>query len=266
MDLRHLTQYLGLPTLILVSWYLLGRLDLLPVGIVPKLENVIRAWYVWIFGSANAKPLDAYNGTWAWTVIYSLERVSRGYLIGLCVGVPLGILTGWSSLAARVLDPTIQSLRPIPITAWIPFAIALFGIRDSNAIFLVSLSAFFPIFINSAYGARDIDKNLIRAARMMGADNWQLLRRVILPNALPAILTGMRLGIGYGWTVLVVAEMVSVKAGVGYVLWDAYYLAKMDIVVADMITIGLLGFLSDRLVILLQAYVLKWKSFHTEGA
>jgi NitT/TauT family transport system permease protein len=259
-----LVQYLLLPASFLALWYVCGRIGLLPPGIIPRLDAVLRGWWFWIVGNPAAKMMDAYSGSWLPTVLYSSQRVIEGYAIGLCVGAPLGIIVGWSHLAARLVDPSVQAIRPIPITAWIPFAIAWFGIEDANAIFLVSLSAFFPIFINSTHGARDINKNLVRAARMMGASDRQLLLRVILPNALPAVFTGMRLGIGYSWTVLVVAEMISVKAGVGYVLWDAYYIARMEIVVADMITVGLLGFLSDRIIVLVQSRLLHWKQFHSE--
>jgi NitT/TauT family transport system permease protein len=256
---KRLIQYVLLPALFFLLWDILGRLGALPAGIIPRPEAVIGQWYYWIFGNPHPKLIDSYSGTWVDTVIYSLERVLQGYFIGLAVGAPLGILVGWSATMARVIDPSVQAIRPIPITAWIPFAIVWFGIGNANAIFLVSLSAFFPIFVNSAHGARDINDNLVRAARMMGANDLQLLVRVILPNALPAVFTGMRLGVGYSWTVLVVAEMISVKAGVGYVLWDAYYIARMEIVVADMITVGLLGFLSDRAIVAVQSRVLAWK-------
>lgn len=264
VTLGQIWQYALIPLAFLLLWYVLGQTRMLPAGIIPRPENVAREWWYWIVGNPAAKMMDAYSGTWAATIYYSLGRVAKGYMLGLAIGAPLGILIGWSSLIARIVDPSVQAIRPIPITAWIPFAIAWFGIEDANAIFLVTLSAFFPIVINSTHGARDINKNLVRAARMMGASDWQLLIRVILPNALPAVFTGMRLGIGYSWTVLVVAEMISVKAGVGYVLWDAYYISRMEIVVADMITVGMLGFLSDRVVVLVQSRVLHWKQFHSE--
>jgi len=257
-------QYAAVPVLFLALWFIAGRLDLLPPGIVPTPESVIQGWWHWVFGTASAKLMDSYNGTWAATVLYSSTRVLEGYLIGTLVAAPVGVLIGRSRGLARLLDPSIQAVRPVPITAWIPFAIAWFGVGDANAIFLVALSAFFPIFVNSVHGARDIPKNLLRAARMMGASERQIIMRVVLPSALPAIFTGMRLGIGYAWTVLVVAEMISVKAGIGYVLWDAYYISRMDIVVADMITVGMLGFLSDRIILLAQSRLLTWKQPHGE--
>jgi NitT/TauT family transport system permease protein len=155
--------------------------------------------------------------------------------------------------------PMVQVLRPIPITAWLPFSIAVFGIRDLGSISLIFVGGFFAIVVNTTQGARDVDKNLMRAARMMGATPWTLLRRVVLPAALPNIFTGIRIGMGIAWTAVVAAEMVAVKSGLGYVLWDAYYVGRMDIVLADMASIGLMGYLSDRLIVLVERRVLRWR-------
>jgi NitT/TauT family transport system permease protein len=135
----------------------------------------------------------------------------------------------------------------------------VFGIRAFGAIFLIALGAFYPIVVNGAAGARDVNRNLLRAARMMGATRLQLLRLVVVPSAMPAIFTGLRIGLGVAWTAVVVAEMVAVKSGLGYVLWDAYYIGRMDVVIADMVSIGLAGYLSDQLILLIEARVLAWK-------
>ena len=111
-----------------------------------------------------------------------------------------------------------------------------------------------------AFGARDVGRNLIRAAQMMGASQRDLVVRVVLPNALPSIFTGMRIGLGVAWTAVIVAEIVAVKSGLGYVLWDAYYVGRMDVVLADMVSIGLAGFLSDRLMLLIAHRVLHWQA------
>jgi NitT/TauT family transport system permease protein len=150
-------------------------------------------------------------------------------------------------------------LRPIPITAWLPFSIAVFGIRDLGSISLIFVGGFFAIVVNTTQGARDVDKNLMRAARMMGASSWTLLYRVVLPAALPNIFTGIRIGMGIAWTAVVAAEMVAVKSGLGYVLWDAYYVGRMDIVLADMASIGMMGYLSDRLIVTAERRVLRWR-------
>ena len=186
--------------------------------------------------------------------------MAEGFAVAVLVAVPLGILIGWSAGVARTFDPLIQGLRPIPITAWLPFSIALFGIRDMGAVFLIALGAFYPIVVNTTHGARDVGRNLIRAARMMGAKRTDLLLRVVFPNALPAIFTGMRIGLGIAWTAVIVAEIVAVKSGLGYVLWDAYYVGRMDVVLADMVSIGLAGFLTDRLMVFLAARTLHWQA------
>ena len=262
--LKHAFQILLIPGFVVTIWLVFGQLDMLPKGIVPKIQDVLEDWYYWVFGRPGATAFDSYSGSWFWVVLYSVYRVFRGYAVGVILGVFFGILIGWSRLCTRVFDPTIQTIRPIPITAWIPFAIAWFGVEDGSAIFLIALGAFFPVVINTTHGARDINKNLLRAARMMGVTDLKLLWKVILPNALPNIFTGMRLGMGIAWTILIVAEMISVKGGVGYVLWDAYYVSRMEIVVADMITVGMLGYLSDRILVLVQHHFLSWKYFHSE--
>jgi NitT/TauT family transport system permease protein len=169
------------------------------------------------------------------------------------------LMIGWSKFVAKLFDPLVQSLRPIPITAWLPFSIALFGIRDFGAIFLIFLGGFYAIVVNATQGARDVERNLVRAALMMGATRAQLLRRVVLPSAMPSIFTGLRIGLGISWTAVIVSEMVAVKSGLGYVLWDAYYVGRMDIVLADMVSIGAMGYISDRLIVFIERRVLRWR-------
>jgi NitT/TauT family transport system permease protein len=255
---KRMALAICLPLAFLLLWEVLGRFNLLIDGLIPTPSAVMRAWWVWIAGPGGLS-LNPYSGTWAANLWFSLERVGQGYLLAIVLGVPLGVLIGWSRLAAQMVDPSIQWLRPIPITAWLPFSIALFGIKDFGAIFLITLGAFYPIVVNTTQGARDVDKNLVRAARMMGAGGGALLRRVILPAALPSVFTGLRVGLGIAWTAVIVAEMVAVKSGLGYVLWDAYYVGRMDVVIADMVSIGLMGYLSDRLIVLIENRALTWR-------
>ena len=240
-----LLQGLVLPVALVALWEGMGRADMLPAGILPAPSAILATWREWAFGSGGFG-LNPYSGTWLDTVLFSARRVAQGFLVAVVVGVPMGILIGWSRLAARGIDPLIQGLRPIPITAWLPFSIALFGIRDMGAIFLIGLGAFYPIVVNATHGARDVGRNLVI--------------RVVLPNALPSIFTGMRIGLGVAWTAVIVAEIVAVKSGLGYVLWDAYYVGRMDVVLADMVSIGLAGFLSDRLMLLIAHRVLHWQA------
>lgn len=248
-----------LPVAVLLAWELAGGNDgTVFHGIVPTPSKVVEAWQVWAFGEAGLG-LNPYSGTWWSNVVFSTQRVAQGFGLAILLGVPIGILIGWSRLTARLLDPSIQWLRPIPITAWLPFSIAVFGIKDFGAVFLIALGAFYPIVVNTTQGARDVDRNWVRAARMMGANARQLLFRVVLPAALPSVFTGLRIGLGIAWTAVIVSEMVAVKSGLGYVLWDAYYVGRMDVVIADMVSIGLAGYLSDRLIVFIESRVLNWR-------
>lgn len=251
-------QAVLIPLLALLFWQIVGSLQLIPAGILPPPTRVVEGWWTWAFGNVGLG-LNSYSGTWLSNLLFSSKRVLQGFAVAILVAVPLGVMVGWNRLVARLIDPTIQGLRPVPITAWLPFSIAIFGIADLGAIFLIALGAFYPIVVNSAHGARDVNRNLIRAARMMGATPQQLLFRVVFPSALPAIFTGLRLGLGVSWTAVIVSEMVAVKSGLGYVLWDAYYVGRMDIVMADMVSIGIMGFLTDRILLMIEGRALQWK-------
>jgi NitT/TauT family transport system permease protein len=254
-----LLQGVLLPLVFLVFWEVVVRSGGVVAGVIPAPSKVIASWYVWIFGASSPRLLELYNGTWLHNTTDSLVRVTEGFFVAAIVGIPLGLILGWSRTLARYVDPTIQLIRPIPITAWVPFSIAIFGIYEQSAIFLISLGAFFPILLNTIGGVRETQLNHLRAARMLGATRLEILLRVVLPSALPAIFTGLRIAIGIAWMVVIVAEMVAVKSGLGYVLWDAYYIGRLEIVVAAMISVGVMGFLSDRLLLVLSHRVLRWR-------
>jgi len=257
--MRRLPWFLLPPLILLGVWDLTVRWQWVAPGIIPAPTQVAESWYRWIFG-APTRSLSPYSGTWTANVLYSARRVLQGFGLAAVLGIPLGILIGWNRLAARVVDPSIQLLRPVPITAWLPFSIAVFGIYDASALFLIGLGAFYPIVVNTTHGVRDTHLLLLRAARMLGARRLTILVKVVFPSALPAIFTGLRLGIGVAWTAVIVAEMIAVKSGLGYVLWDAYYVGRMDICVATMFSVGLLGFVSDRVIVLASRVALRWRT------
>jgi NitT/TauT family transport system permease protein len=246
-----------LPLTLLAAWQVSAQLRLLPVAIIPAPSDVLNAWLKWVFGGASGG-LNSYSGTWLASVRGSLLRIVEGYTIAVLLGVPTGVLIGRSQYVRDFVDPTIQGLRPIPITAWLPLSIAVFGIHDPSAIFLIGLGAFYPIVVSTTQGARDVPPNLMRVGAMVGMNSLQSVRMIVLPSAAPSIFTGLRLGHGIAWTAVVVAEMVAVKTGLGFVLWDAYYIGRMDIVLADIVSIGLLGLLGDQLLLLAESYLLRW--------
>jgi NitT/TauT family transport system permease protein len=167
-------------------------------------------------------------------------------------------LIGRIPLVRRLLDPTLQVLRPIPVTAWLPLAMIMFGLGPRSAFFLVCLGAFYPILINTIFGVRAVDQRLFEAASMLGCQGTAQFFRVVLPASLPAIFTGLRLGLGFAWVVIVVGEMTGVQTGLGAIIMEARQLSRTEIVVCGMIVIGTAGFISDRIVLLLGQRLLKW--------
>ena len=162
--------------------------------------------------------------------------------------IPLGIAMGWSKVVNEQVDPLVEVLRPVPPLAWIPLSILWFGIGDVQNQFIIFLGIFFPVLLNTIMGVRNIEPNLVRAARCLGASEIRVLRRIVLPAALPQIVTGIRVGLGVGWMALVAAELVGANSGLGFLINDARTLLRTDIVIVGMITIGVVGLLIDRTI------------------
>ncbi|MCQ0009101.1 ABC transporter permease [Actinomadura madurae] len=249
------------PLVVLALWEYAGRQRLLADGLFPPATKAAAALLVWIAGSGTTDdlvPASIYSGTWSEHVGASLVRILTGYLIGSALAVVLGLAGGVSLLARRALDPTINAIRPISITAWVPLALVLFGIGDRPAVFLTALATFFPVYINTLSGARYVDVGMIRAARMLGATRGEVIGKVVLPAALPSIAVGLRVAAAIAWTTVVIAEILGAKSGLGYVLIDSYNQFRFDYVIAAMISLGACGFLTDRLVQLAFARPLRW--------
>ena len=182
-------------------------------------------------------------------VVASLFRVTTGFLLAVFIGIPLGLLMGWFGRARMAFNPAIQVLRPISPIAWIPIAILWFGVSDLAPIFLIFLASLFPITTSAMAAVQNIQLVYIRAARNFGITGLALFKKVVLPAALPQILTGLRLALGVAWLVVVAAEMIAVNSGLGYLIIDARNAGKRyDLVVAGMVLIGLIGLGLDYLV------------------
>jgi NitT/TauT family transport system permease protein len=191
----------------------------------------------------------AERGLLAKYVVASLFRVTWGFGLAVAVGVPLGLLLGWFERAFLALNPLIQVLRPISPIAWIPLAILWFGVTDRAPIFLIFLASVFPITVATVAAVRNLEPVYVRAARNFGLGRGELFRRVILPAALPQILTGVRIALGIAWLVVVAAEMIAVNSGLGYLIIDARNAGKRyDLVVAGMLLIGGIGLVLDLVV------------------
>jgi NitT/TauT family transport system permease protein len=255
IDWMRTGRWFVVPILVLVLWQVLAGVFGWGGGFVPTPVEVTKTTGVWIFGFGSS---DRYAGTWLPAVVASSQRVFGGFLVASIVGIAVGMVVGRSKLAADYIDPLIQVLRPVPVSAWVPFSLVFFGIGAASAVFLVALGAFFPVVMNTISGARHVSELHLRSAQMLGAQPWFAASRVVLPSSLPSILVGLRLALGLSWVLLIVAEMVAVKSGLGYELWNAYYYSRMDVIVAAMVTIGVLGFVSDAALVALSARLLRW--------
>ncbi|HEY3315775.1 MAG TPA: ABC transporter permease [Bacillota bacterium] len=177
--------------------------------------------------------------------LISLRRVILGFAAGAVLAVPLGLAMGHYRDVEHFFDPLIELLRPIPPLAWIPLSIIWLGIEESPKIFIIFLGAFFPILLATVAGVKNVDPILARAARSLGAGGRDIYLRVVLPAAVPSILTGLRVGLGVAWTCLVAAELIAARAGLGYMIAAARRYLVTEVVIMGMLVIGLLGVLME---------------------
>jgi ABC-type nitrate/sulfonate/bicarbonate transport system permease component len=192
-------------------------------------------------------------------ILASLKRVGIALGAASLIGFPLGALLGGSRYFAWSVEPVVGFFRPIPPLAWIPLSILWFGISDAQNIFIIFLAAVFPIILNTMEGVRDVDKQLIRAARTLGASKFTIAFTVILPAALPSMFVGFRVGTGIAWMALVAGELVASTSGLGYLISQGRYLFRSDYIIVGMVLIGVIGLMLDGAVRLLQAIVTPWR-------
>jgi NitT/TauT family transport system permease protein len=179
----------------------------------------------------------------------SLFRVGAGFLLAVAIGVPLGLWMGWVKGAFTTLNPLVQILRPISPIAWIPLAILWFGVGDLSPIFLIFLSSVFPTIVQTADGVHTIDRKYIQAADNFGVNRAKLFIQVVIPAVLPQIIVGMRVSLGVAWLVVVAAEMIALRSGLGYLIIDSRNAGnRYDLVVAGMVVIGMTGLLLDSVM------------------
>ena len=257
-----------LPVGLLLVWETFSRLGFIRPEILPAPSQVFLRWIDYL------KPLEPYDagtstflpwllsGELLHDTLASSCRVLGGFAIAAVLALILGLLMGASDFVYDLFNPLIQILRPIPPIAYIPLAILWFGLGNPPAFFLISLGAFFPVLMNTISGVRHVDPLLIRAARNLGANGFTLFLRIILPAATPYILTGLRVGIGVAFIVVIVAEMIAVNNGLGYRILEAREFLWSDKIIAGMITIGLLGLAIDTAMSRINSYLLRW---HTEN-
>jgi nitrate/nitrite transport system permease protein len=188
----------------------------------------------------------------------SLWRVAKGFLLAIAIGTPLGFLPGLSATFNRVFDPVIQVLRPISPLAWLPLGLVVFRSSEPAALFTIAVCAMWPTVINTAVGVRSINQDYLNVGRVLRLSRWTMLRKIILPATLPYIFTGYRLSLGLAWLVIVASEMLTGAPGIGGFLWQEYNSLVYSHILLSMITIGVIGFLLDRLMSAAQQRLQPW--------
>jgi len=230
----RLAQYLLLPIAVGGVWELLSRTGVIQHTLLPPPSGVLEAFWKLLVKGRLLVHATA-----------SLQRVLEGFAVAALLGLGVGIAMGISRTASRLADLVIQVLRPIPPIAWIPLAILWFGIGESSKVFIIFLGAVFPIVVNTLEGIRQTDSRFVELARVLEVPRSKFVRKVVLPGALPAIITGLRVGLGNAWVCVVAAELIAADRGVGFIIVDGRELSRPDVVIAGMVTIGIIGKLMD---------------------
>jgi NitT/TauT family transport system permease protein len=243
-----------LPLTALTLWFAVSAAGLVPVYLLPHPSMVWDAGLRYIFGSSGQ---GAYAGRFLGDLAASLSRVLLGFSLAAVLGVPLGLLSGRLILVNRLFSSSINGLRAVPGICWLPLAMIWFGIGIKTTVFLVAIAAFFPIYQNALTGARLVAPIYYQAGAMLGVSRARGIFAILLPMAMPNIITGLRLGMGISWAYLVLGELTGVPNGLGAVIMDARMLGQTEIILVGIILIAMIGRICDRLLVILMRLCFK---------
>jgi sulfonate transport system permease protein len=246
--IKYLFQYTGLSVIILVTWQTLFYLGFIKPIILPPPTRIIATFWELLESGAMARHIGI-----------SVLRVLEGFGIAAVLGLGLGIAIGLSRTLDRMTDLIIQVTKPIPPLAWIPLAILWFGIGEQSKVYIIFLGAFFPIIINTIAGIRQTDHKFVEVARVLEVPSGKFISQMVIPGALPAIMTGIRVGLMVAWICVVAAELIAASSGIGYLIMDARQLSQSDVVLVGMITIGVIGKLMDSMIKRLEKRLIGWR-------
>ena len=237
---------------LMLVWYAVTALQLIKPLFLPSPQAVWQQFYEYLTGAANDKPLWDH-------FIASVLRVTVAFWAAFLTAVPVGIAMGMSRVARGIFDPPIEFYRPLPPLAYLPLIIIWFGIDEVPKVLLIYLACFAPLALAARSGMKSAAPEQINAAYSMGASYGQVIRHVILPSALPEILVGMRIAIGFGWTTLVAAEMVAANVGLGQMVLNASNFLRTDIVIMGIIVIGIVAYAFDLFMRWVERKLVPWK-------
>lgn len=235
------------PVTLLIVWEVLAQAGWLSPHVLPAPSKVVRTAFKLVTTGSLLNDLGI-----------SLLRAVAGFAIGGGIGFALGTLVGFSRIAEAAIDRSVQMIRAIPFLAALPLVIVWLGVGEAEKIFLVALGVTFPIYINTTLGIRQVDPKLIELGRIQGLGTLELIRRIILPGALPSILTGVRYALATAWLALVVAETIGAQSGIGFLAMDAREFLRTDVIVLTIVIYALIGVAADAIARLLERRLLAW--------
>ena len=233
-------------------WAIVTNMGWVKPLFLPTPQAVFQQFYEYLTGAANDKPLWQH-------FLASMFRVFSAFALACVTAIPIGIAMGMSRVMRGIFDPPLEFYRPLPPLAYLPLIIIWFGIDELPKVLLIFLSCFAPLALAARSGMRSASQEQMNAAYSMGASYWQVIRHVILPSALPDILIGMRIAIGFGWTTLVAAEMVAASVGLGQMVLNASNFLRTDIVIMGIIVIGVVSYTFDLLMRWIERKLVPWK-------
>lgn len=247
------TRAISVLTLVvlLAAWWAVTAAQLIePLFLPPPSAVLEKAWLLMTSG---------YMDSTLWQhLTASLQRIGLALLVAVLTAIPVGIAIGHNRIARGIFDPLIEFYRPIPPLAYLPLIVIWCGIGEFSKVLLIYLAIFAPVAISTATGVRTVDPTKLRAAQSLGATRWQLIRHVILPSALPEILTGVRIGLGVGWSTLVAAELIAATSGLGFMVQSAAQFLVTDVVVLGILVIALIAFAMEMGLRALQRKLVPW--------
>jgi sulfonate transport system permease protein len=237
-----------LPVVLLLVWEAASALGWVSAHLLPPPSSLAQT-FVELAGS----------GLLYKHILVSSGRVALGFAIGAGLAVLVGAAIALSSRAAALVDPSLQALRAIPSLAWVPLLLLWLGIDESPKITLIAIGAFFPVYLATVGGIQNVDRKLVEVGELLGFSRFELFRRILGPAALPPLFTGLRTALGLAWMFLVAAELIAATKGLGYLLSDGRETGRVDLVLCAILTLALLGKLSDSLIKLVEARALHWR-------
>ncbi len=248
-------MFLGLGLFIFI-WYLFTEVLKLPR--FEKLPGPAVALKEWLSPDPSYG-ISIYVGEYYQHILRSFLRVLQAFGLATLLGVPLGLFMGWKKVFKDYTFPLLETLRPIPMLAWVPLAILMWPAREAAIIYLTFLAAFFATTLNTLLGVESIDEVYFRAARCLGSKPRHIFFRVVVPGALPFIFTGLQISMGVAWFSLVAGEMLAGEYGLGYLIWNSFIMVQYPIIVIAMVTLGFIGWASSALIRFVGNLLMKWK-------